>query len=138
MLCHAALCFRSNIQQYQVWCEVPGTRYRYVRAVYSSLCFLHLIVLSRSPCPPPPANYTRTADQNVTSPTSTQHSAQHNRVTRSSQAALWHYQFAIYTKSWASFSPLYMFWLHSFLRERSERRQPPAERSPCNIITIHV
>ena len=42
--------------------------------VYSSFCFLQLIVLSRSPCPPPPTNIARTAVQNVTS-TSTQHSA---------------------------------------------------------------
>ena len=53
-----------------------GTRYHYVRVVFSSFCFLQLIALSRSPCPPPPppANITRTAVQNVTS-TSTQHRA---------------------------------------------------------------
>ena len=39
VLCRAALCFLSN-SQYQVSCEVPGTRYRNVR-VYSSFCFLH-------------------------------------------------------------------------------------------------
>ena len=37
-------------------------------------------MLSRSSCPPP-ANYTRTADQNVTSPTSMQHSNAHLRAT---------------------------------------------------------
>ena len=39
--------------------------------------------------PLPPANHTRTADRNVTSPTSTQHSAQHTAIINSSaQAAL--------------------------------------------------
>ena len=77
VLCCAALCFLSNIES-QVSCEVPGTRYRYVR-VYSSFCFLHwlfslpalmLILRSISQI----TNYARTADQNETSPTSTQHS----------------------------------------------------------------
>ena len=40
VLCRAALCFLSNTPQYQVSCEIPGTRYRYVR-VCSSSCFLN-------------------------------------------------------------------------------------------------
>ena len=73
VLCCAALRFLSNIQ-YQLSCKVPGTRYRYAR-VYLSFCFLlHLIVLFRSPSCFFFTNYTRTADQNVTSPTSAQHS----------------------------------------------------------------
>ena len=79
--CHAvpccAVCCISNTQQYQISCEkyqVPGaamnTRVRIVEQ--TSFCFLHLIVLSRSCLFF--ANYTRTADQNVASPTSTQHS----------------------------------------------------------------
>ena len=51
-----------------------NTRFMYVFFVYSSLCFLQLIVLSRSPPTPPPANIARTAVQNVAS-TSTRHSA---------------------------------------------------------------
>ena len=46
----------------------------------------------------------------------------------------WHYRIAVRTQSWASsFRPLYMFLVAFFLalRERSGRRQPPAERSPC-------
>ena len=44
--------------------------------------------------------YTRTADQNVTSPASTQHStAKGNQLCTSSS---WPYQVASYTKSWAS------------------------------------
>ena len=49
-----------------------------------------MVVLSRFLFPPPPpANYTRTADQNVTLLPSTQHSAQHRATINSSaQAAL--------------------------------------------------
>ena len=70
--CCAALCCLSYIQ-YQVSCDVPGTTYRYV-PVYS--CFSVLNCLS---CLGPLHDtflqiYTRTADQNVTSPASTQHS----------------------------------------------------------------
>ena len=51
--------------------QIPGLCTSFA---YSSFCFLQLIVLSRSPCPPPPrAIIARTAVQNVTS--STQHSA---------------------------------------------------------------
>ena len=54
--------------------EVLGTRYRYIDyvRVYSSSCFLHLIVLSRSSSCFLLSIYTRTADQNVTLATSTQ------------------------------------------------------------------
>ena len=38
-LCCAVLCFLPNIQ-YQVSCQVPGTRHRYVR-VYSFFCFFY-------------------------------------------------------------------------------------------------
>ena len=44
-----------------------------IRVVYSSFVF-STFDLSWSPCLFPRANYTRTADQNVTPPTSTQHS----------------------------------------------------------------
>ena len=33
--------------------------------------------------------------------------------------------------------PLHIYWLKSSLRERSGRRQPPAERSPCKQIRIY-
>ena len=50
--------------------QIPGSCTCFV---YSSFCFLQMIVLSRSRCaPPPPANIARTAVQNVTS--SIQHS----------------------------------------------------------------
>ena len=95
--------------------------------MYSPFCFLQLIVLSRSPCPPPRANIARTAVQNVTS-TSTKHSA--------GQLALYKHLLALSLRcshkiitGLASSCPLYMFQLHSSLRERSGRRQPPAERS---------
>ena len=39
------LCLLSNIQQYQVPCEVMRTRHRYVR-MHSSFCFLPWVVLS--------------------------------------------------------------------------------------------
>ena len=48
---------------------------------------------------------TRTADQNVTSLTSTQHSTQHRAIS-SARSCSWHYQFAGRTKPWASY-----FWV---------------------------
>ena len=73
VLCRAALFFLSSIYSNSTRCHT-GTRYLYIRVVYSYFFFVQLIVLSQSPCFPPPANYTCTADQNVTS-RSTQHSA---------------------------------------------------------------
>ena len=59
---------------YQVSCEVPGTRYRYVRA-YSVFLLSSMIVLALGPLGVLFfAKCTRTADQNVTSPTTTLHS----------------------------------------------------------------
>ena len=67
-LCRAALCVLLNIRQQFLLLlvvEVPGKvqiqiLYQvYVRTcfVYSSFCFLQMIVLSRSPCAPPPRKY---------------------------------------------------------------------------------
>ena len=63
-------------------CQVPLC----TRCVLIFLLFLQVISLGPH-FPPPHANYTRIADQNVASPTITQHSAQH-RATRSAQATL--------------------------------------------------
>ena len=89
-----------------------------------------LSVLSISPPPPQTTNYTRTADENATSPASTQHStAQGNHLYTSSS---WRYRIAIGIKSWASsFCPCHIL-LYFSLRECGGRRKPPAERSPCN------
>ena len=65
--------------RYESKYQVPGGMYVLCPRLF--LCFLQLIVFSRSPSPPRPANYTRTADQNVTSPISTQHSVQHRTTT---------------------------------------------------------
>ena len=103
----------------------------------SYFCFLQLIVLSRSPCPPPlSANSSRTAVQNVTS-TSTQHSA--------GQLALHKHLLALLSIRYSHqiitgllfLPPLHMFQLHSSVRERSGRRQPPAERSPVLSLEPH-
>ena len=40
VLRRAALCFLANTPQYQVSCEIPGTRYR-CTCVYSSFCILY-------------------------------------------------------------------------------------------------
>ena len=64
VLCRAALCFLSNVEQ----CQVLHVLLCPIFLAFSSLD------LSRSPCFFPHANYTRTADQNVTPPTSTQRS----------------------------------------------------------------
>ena len=89
----------------------------------------------------PHANYPRTADQNVTPVTKAHSTAEHSRATCSAQAAL-----GIIKSLFApnhgplSFCPIYMFFVAFFLalRERSGRRQPPAERSPCTYIYIYV
>ena len=99
-----------------------------------------LIVLSRSRCFFPLANYTRTADQNVTSPTDTQHSAQRRATINSSaQAALDTINLLVAPNHGPLLSApfAYMPKLHSSLRERSGRRQPPAEQSTCVYLT-HV
>ena len=95
------------------------------------------------------ANYTHTADQNVTLPASTQHStaqhstaqhstAQHSTAQHSTAQANqlcttspWRYQVASCTRSWASAFCLLHISLYSSLRELSGRRQPHAERTPC-------
>ena len=94
------------------------------------------------PCPAvrccffPLANYNHTADQNVTSPTSTQHSTQHRpTISNSAQEALG----IIYSLVAPNHGPLlsapftHMFQSHSSLRERNGRRQPPTDRSTCTI-----
>ena len=92
VLCRAALCFLSGAQVVRrtISCEVPSARYRYVR-VYSSFCFLHsvsclsvLFMLFFF------ANFTCTADHNMTSPTRTQHSRGQSALQKSS----WHFQIA--------------------------------------------
>ena len=72
--------------RYDAKYQVPGT-VMYVHVGYSFFFLQLRVIFSRSPSmpPPPPANCPRTADQNVTSPTSTQHSA-HHRATSSAQA----------------------------------------------------
>ena len=70
-----------------IYCEVTGTRYRYVRVCTCLFAFFGDFVLPLGPfrvCFF--TNYTRTADQNVTSPTNTQHST--DRATSSAQVAL--------------------------------------------------
>ena len=61
VLCRAALCVLLNIQQQLLvvvvvpgMIQIPGLC---TCVVYSSFCFLQLIVLSRSPCPPPRRKY---------------------------------------------------------------------------------
>ena len=86
-----------------------------------------MIVLSRSSCFFAPANYTRTADENVTSPASAQHSTRQSALHKELLALLnrWLHQ------SWASSFCLLPILLYSSLCERSGRRQPPSERRAC-------
>ena len=128
VLSRAALCFFSSIQQYHV---SRDTRYR------PPVCTWALAVsLSSFDCPlgpSPPENYTRTGDHNVTSPTSTQH-----RVISSAQVALG----IIKSLDAPNHGPLpsaaFTFSCITSLRERSGRRQAPAERSPCTNYTNHT
>ena len=83
--CCAVLSFAYSSTRCDAKYQVSRT-VMYVRVGYSSFCFLQLIAISRSPCSSPAANYTRTADQKMPLPTSTQHCAQH-RATSSAQAA---------------------------------------------------
>ena len=72
------------MQQYQVYDA------KYQVPVCTCFCTRHLAFF-KVDCPlssPPPENYTRTADQNVASSTSTQHSAQHRATIYSSAQAL--------------------------------------------------
>ena len=82
------------------------------------------------------ANYARTADQNVASPARAQSAEQHNTAQRKQlcKSSSWHYQDASCTKSWTFYflPSSHLFFLFS-LRERSGRRQPPPERSPCKL-----
>ena len=134
--CRAALCFLSNIQQYEVSCEVPGTRYRYVLVCTCLFAFFIDFFPSRS-CSSfffrilhP---YCR-SERDIASKHRTRHRQGHELCTSSS----WRDQNASCTKSWVSyFCPLHIL-LKSYLRERSGRRQPPAERSPCAINTKYL
>ena len=56
VLCRAALCVLLNIHSGSTRYDT-GTRYHFVRIVFSSFCSLQLIALSRSPCPSPPRKY---------------------------------------------------------------------------------
>ena len=105
--------------------------------MYSSFCFLQLIVLFRSPCPPPtppPANITRTAVQNVTSTSTAQ-----RRANSSAQAPLGiiNSLFAPSNHGPLLPAPFICFSLHSSLREHCGRRQPLAKRSPMLSLELH-
>ena len=63
-----AVCFLSNIEQYRVQYVLLCTTFLLL------FFYMYVLFLSRSPCFFPHANYPRTADQNVTPVTSTQHS----------------------------------------------------------------
>ena len=102
--CGAALCFLSNIQ-YQISCELPGTRYRYVR-VYS------VFVLSSFDCPlsvvfmpPPLPQITPVLPIRMWHGQQAHSTAQGNQLRTGSA---WHYQIASCTTLWAlSFRPLH-------------------------------
>ena len=85
VLCRAELCFLSNIRyKYQV----PACTYVLVFSLSSfecprSILFMFFFL----------ANYTRSADQNVASPTSTQDSTGQSALRKSS----WHYRIACCT-----------------------------------------
>ena len=81
----------------------------------------------------PPANYTRTADQNVTSPTRTR------EIHRTRQLAL-HKELLLALsrrgshQPWASsFRPRHICLGCIIVGTSGERRQPPAERSPSTL-----
>ena len=114
---------------------VPGI-IRVVVYHFSSFFFFYMYSIRSctAPCFFPHAKHPRTADQNVTPVTKAHSTAEHNRAICSAQAALGIIKSLFAPKSWASsFCPLCMFLVAFFLalRERSGRRQPPAERSPC-------
>ena len=94
-----------------------------------------LIVLSRSLIPPPPANSTRTADQNVTSSISTQHSAQHRApINSSAQATLGIINSLVAPNHGPLLSaPFTCFSCILPCASEAGGVQPPAEPSPCNI-----
>ena len=89
VLCLAALCFLSNIHQYQVnvLCTLRFAFFHFFISLGPHVFSLH-------------ANHTRTADQNVTPPTSTQHSTGQFGLHKQLLAL----QFAVRTKSWPPLS----------------------------------
>ena len=106
--------------------------------LYSSFCFLQLIVFFPSPCFfPPPASYTCTADQNITSSTVTHHSAQHRATTNSSaQAALGIINSLVVPNRGPLLSAPFtcyscIFLMRAFSYASIFSREQPSERSPC-------
>ena len=132
--CCAVLC-RAFIRTYSStrYHAIAGTAHYVCTCVLDFfICFLyHFIVLFRSSFPPR-ILHPHTGDQKVTSPTS------------KGQSALRIYQpLALSNRSMHQIMGLSFFcrlhiYLYSYLRERSGRRQPPAERCPCVIKTIYT
>ena len=118
---------------------VPGIMRVVVYGVLLFLFFLFYRLCIRSFTPPcffPHANYPRTVDQNVT-PVTKAHTAQ---LSTTGQFALHKQPLALSNRcshpivGLLFLPPLHSLFLVAFflaLRERSGRRQPPAERSPC-------
>ena len=97
--------------------------------VSSSFCFLQLIVLSRSPRPPPPRKYHTycRSERDIAN----KHTAR-RRAVSSAPAPLGVIN-SVFAPNHRGPISAPLFQLHSSLRERSGRRQPltpPAERSP--------
>ena len=131
VLCRAALCVFFG-----TW---SSTGYN-TRCVChsSSFLFFYMYLIFHGPLFFPTQSTPRTADQNVTPVTKAHSTAEHKQGNLLCTSSSWHYQIAVRTKSWASsFFPLYMFLVAFFLalRERSGRRQPPAERGSCKWYT---
>ena len=106
---------------------VPGV---YVLYIPFCLLVIHLIYLCRSPFIAPHANYTCNADQNVTPPTSTQHST--DRAICSAQAALGIIKTLFAPKHGSLLSAPLTCLVAFFLAQALRAVQPPAERSPCS------
>ena len=70
---------------------------------------------------PPRANYTRTADQNVTSPTITQHSAQHGATSSAQAAALGLINWLVAPKHGSLLSVPFKYVLDAFSLARAKR-----------------
>ena len=115
--------------------QVPGlgTRCVLVFLLSSGDCPLSVPM---PPPPPPPKISIRTVVQNVTS-SSTQHSA--GQLAPHKHLLALSIRYSHQTIAGLLFlPPLHMFQLHSSVRERSGRRQPPAERSPVLFLPHRV
>ena len=113
--------------------QVPGAvTYEYVRVVYSSFCFLKLIVISRSPCPPPCKlhPYCRSERDIANKHTA---SAQHRATSSAQAAALGIINKLVAPNHGPLLSVPFTYVLVAFVLARAKLAASAADRSPFMV-----